>query len=67
MAFAKNVSICEISLNQRDFFHTNDALLIAIEGSAQGFEARNNALPGVLRYMFLRRIVRSDNKLDKDI
>lgn len=67
VAFPKNVAKCKISLDQGNFFDTDDALVIAVEGPAKGFEAGNNALPRVLRHMFLRRVIGGNYKVDEDI
>ena len=64
---SKDITICEIGLDKRDFLHTEHTVVIRVEGTTESFEARNDGLPMILRQMFLRRIIWRYHQLHQDV
>ena len=66
-AVAEDVAVREVGLDQGHLLDRERALLVRVEGSTEGLEARDDGLPGVLRELFLGCVVRRDDQLDEDI
>ena len=60
-AFAQDIAVSQVGLNEGNLFNGEVPLLVGVEGTAEGFQPRNNSLPGVLWEWVLRAIVWCDD------
>src|SRR4029434_4496773 len=63
----ENITPREIRLDQGHLLNREGPLILVVHGTAKGFQARHDVVPGVLRQLLLRRVVGKNDQLNENI